>query len=302
MIDLIKIIKNAFYKMKHNLTKMLRGRKNNSRWSGNYTPSGNQEEKKVAEKNHPVSKYLFKFIFCCENLKVFGSKGAILIEFAVAVPILFILIYYMHDAPKYARMQERMEFVANEMISIIQNTSKNRIDKKITKNDLKNALVGAYLSVYPGMTMRGTANLVMPLGHFPHAFIYYVNGLGNGNAKVVWMVVSYLDDVYVSCVKYKPPQQHSGSSIKVSQNCPSSQIFKDLRIEKGEFKIILECCHYYVSEYMFSDGRRNEDVTPREAFGFYILNPRSTVNSNFFTTVVVFTPKPGLFDESPPID
>jgi hypothetical protein len=55
--------------------------------------------------------------------------------------------------------------------------------------------------------------------------------------------------------------------------------------------------------YGFVDGRSCKDVSPREAFGFYIISPKGhggTYDKTYFNAVVIFTPKPGLFNETPP--
>jgi len=136
----------------------------------------------------------FKRAFSLQNWKN-RSKGGILMEFAISVPVLIMITYYVHDLPKYARMQKKMEFCAHCFVSMLQNISHG---EKITRQHIKNALSAAYVVVFPGKTEYGTGSRRMPLGYFPHAWIYCVKGLPNGKASVVWMSVPYIDNTSVS--------------------------------------------------------------------------------------------------------
>jgi hypothetical protein len=74
----------------------------------------------------------------------------------------------------------------------------------------------------------------------------------------------------------------------------------------------VECSIFYgikSGAYGFNDGRLCSAVSIGKTLGFWILNPEYSTNyenghvSNgftYFNTVVIFTPKPGLFDETPP--
>jgi hypothetical protein len=207
----------------------------------------------------------------------------------------------MHDIPKYARMKNKMEFVAHEMVGILQNVSQNRENKKITLTDIKHAMCAAYLSIYPGVTMYATSQYHMPLGHFVHGWIYYVTGLAEGNASVVWSAAFLIDNKDPACGIQN--SQHGESIVKYKQNANPSEIYKDLRINEGEVKILVECSSMYPSksgDRYFSDGRGCSNVSPREAFGFWALTPKSQSPNGwgYFNTVVIFTPKPGLFSET----
>ncbi|MDR1334133.1 MAG: hypothetical protein LBJ71_02860 [Holosporaceae bacterium] len=71
-------------------------------------------------------------------------------------------------------------------------------------------------------------------------------------------------------------------------------------------KIIWECvlCYhrYQSGDWQFSDGRLCRQVPIGEALGFYLLSPKtaSARREDFFNTVIIFTPKSGLFYETPP--
>jgi hypothetical protein len=238
--------------------------------------------------------------------------GAILIEFAVAVPVLAMLLYFTHDLPKYARMQERMTFVAHEIVNILQNISQNRggDNKRITLNDIRYAMSGAYLSIYPGTTMFSVgAGGPHALAHWPAGFIHCVKGNSTGTAaSVIWSVVFYThtsqSPAAVTCMN---ATNHSNSIIPSSQNVAPSVIYPGLTISSDQRKIIVECSllKHNGASYRLVDGTSINAISNRKAFGFWILNPTPVTNDSnggltFFNTVVIFTPEFGLFADTPP--
>jgi Flp pilus assembly protein TadG len=231
--------------------------------------------------------------------KLLTSKGAILIEFAVAIPILIVLLYYVHDLPKLARIQERMEFCAHCMANMLQNAN-----KRVTLNDIRYAVRGAYLTFYPGTTMYSTGYRQHPVGHFPLGFVYYVTGNSNGTASIVWALQFHMDSNFSEKVATKPETStHAYSVVNFLTNITPSAIHPKLRINPNEKKIIVECCCCYHDKPgepdTFSDGRKCQNVSPKEVFGLYILSPK-VKNQAYFNYIVIFTPKPGLFDQNPP--
>ncbi|MDR0581293.1 MAG: hypothetical protein LBG04_04255, partial [Holosporaceae bacterium] len=119
--------------------------------------------------------------------KLLSSKGVILIEFALAIPILIAILYYVHDIPKYARMKERMEFCAHCAVNMIQNVSQNRENKLITINDIKNACASAHLTVYRGNTVYDPNRKVDGNVPWVHCFVYYIKGMSDEKASVLWL-------------------------------------------------------------------------------------------------------------------
>ena len=119
-----------------------------------------------------------------------SSAGAILIEFAFSVPVFLALIYYLHDVPKVNRYNEQMKFVSYQLAQILQTTSKYRANKAITKRDLQYATDAAYLSIYPGTSMRSKKGPGGPFvgPGFPHGFLYYVKCDASGRASVKWVL------------------------------------------------------------------------------------------------------------------
>jgi hypothetical protein len=101
---------------------------------------------------------------------------------------------------------------------------------------------------------------------------------------------------------------HGDTMVPYTKKARSSTIYKDLKINKDEIKILVECYSLYIAEdnFRFSDGRKCSSVSPREAFGFLVLRPTASAagysarQKPYFTSIVIFTPKPGLFNETAP--
>jgi hypothetical protein len=221
-------------------------------------------------------------------------------EFAVSIPILLTFMWYIHDISKMARMREKMKFVGHEMAGIFQNISQNRENKRITSDDIKRAVAAAYLSVYPGKTMYTTSYCTTPLGYASQGYLYCVKGLENEKASAVWCVRWHSANESSSPGAITLIWRDSRSIVNMSSNVDPSEIYPDLRIRKGEIKILIEVAfHYYFapdSTYGFTDSRKCSKVAPKTAFGFFVLNPPG----KYFNTVVIFTPKPGLFGDAAP--
>lgn len=100
------------------------------------------------------------------------------------------------------------------------------------------------------------------------------------------------------------------SLVRYKTDVPPAQIYPTLKIKPGEVKIIVDAIIYYAQgfRFSFSDGRTYVPV--REAFGLYLVTPKVrrgnpaslsyNQNCGYFNSVVIFSPNPGLFDETPP--
>ena len=95
---------------------------------------------------------------------------------------------------------------------------------------------------------------------------------------------------------------NTGTVVRYKTEVPPSEIYSGLKINPGEVKIIVDSCLYRNSDRMTT----LEGTFPshKEAFGFYLLNPKHVDESSkshyFFHSVIIFTPKPGLFSETNP--
>lgn len=256
---------------------------------------------------------LFQKIFH-EN-KLLNSKGVILIEFAVCMPILIILLFYIHDLVRLKRLHSQTEFIAQQIANILQNISQKRegTDRKITCNDIRYAASLAYLSIFPGTTEFLSKPATSDLGYRPFGFIFCVRGNTNSTASVLRAKkfhMAYHKELTPNTVSVEADLLIR-TNVKLLSNVNPSEIYPSLKINPSETKIIIECASFYYQAkgYYFTDGRAQSDVSPAQAFGLKLfkLNPPITrdgcVNNNvFFHSTVIFTPKSGLFDETPPAE
>lgn len=233
-------------------------------------------------------------------------KGSILIEFAFAIPVFLALIYYIHDAPQAQRWQQQMRFVSEQIIQGIQTVSQSRsTDKKrITLTDLKHIFCSSFLSIFDGTSMFAISKCKCKYGYFPHFSILSIRGIEYGRAKVIWRkdMVSDPDQTFNPGQLYMVG--NANSIIKASAGDIISTSELNCKIEPGENRIIVEICLWYENSgyYKFPDGTPTGSVPPQKAFGFLIHNPTHprSVKHTYFHKLMVFTPKPGLFDDNIP--
>ena len=242
-----------------------------------------------------------------------NSKGSILIEFAICMPILIILLFYIHDLIKIKRYYSQTEFVAQQFANIIQNISQKRSNKKITLNDIRHAASLAFLTIYPGTTMYriGTSGSRHELSHAPRICIFYVKGESGGKVSYKWHQLFLGESIAnpKKWVLYTKPLETKESSVKQLSNVSPSEIYPTLKIGENEEKIIVEVNLFNAlhvmneNEYVESD---KQEALAKKAFKCRLVAPRpleKSVNDTkgwYFPSVVIFTPKPGLFDETPP--
>ena len=242
-----------------------------------------------------------------------ANCGIILIEFAICMPILIILLFYINDLVRLKRYYSQTEFVAQQMANILQNISQKReeANRKITCNDIRYAASLAYLSIFPGKTEFLTGNNSSDLGYRPLGFIYCIKGNADSTASVLWATRFHM----ATSGAESPGAVVFGSSavnrtnIKKLSNASPSEIYPTLKIEKDQIKIIIECTLWTNrgSTHFFTDGTPFSSISHSQAFGFHLLKlspPKTRDGYNnteaFFHSAVIFTPKPGLFDETPP--
>ncbi|MDR0581268.1 MAG: hypothetical protein LBG04_04120 [Holosporaceae bacterium] len=83
----------------------------------------------------------------------------------------------------------------------------------------------------------------------------------------------------------------------------SEEICQGLKIKNREVKLVM-CLRLFVSAtaHTFPDGQSFFPLKP-SLLGLYIINPlkmHGSTRASGCATAVVFTPKPGLFSETPP--
>ncbi len=194
------------------------------------------------------------------------------------------------------------------MANILQNISQKRENKRIIKQDLKYAASLAFLSMYPGKTMYHTdtrSAKAHELSSQPEFFVHYVKGLSEEKASCIWTL-------YCWCNTGTTPNdwtisnytsQSSSSIVRFGTEAEPSSIYPTLKINEGEVKIIVEVTPWCTKDQMStSDYNASDDQSTcaRKAFRCRLVTPKVVGSANYFNSVVIFTPKPGLFTETAP--
>ena len=217
----------------------------------------------------------------------------------------------MQDLAKIKRWYQQTQFTSEQLVNVIQNVSQERTDKKITIMDLVNAGRLAYLTIFPGNTLIPVRQYYAPFGY--HAFygLFYVKGLGNNKASVIWGAAFACDGGNAS-TKGMWTRTSTSDFEEVLRfdsnflvNVSPERIHPKLTIKEGEIKVIAECLLICYNHLYFADGTRVSSKSFREIFGLMAFglthrHYNSPYFHAFFNSTSIFTPKPGLFDETPP--
>ena len=142
-----------------------------------------------------MNKYLNKYRIEGETCYIdcFNTKGilrgSIIIEFAVCIPVLIVLLFYIYDLMRLKRYYSQTEFVAQQIANIIQNIAKKRVaeGQAVTIKDVGYAAKLAYLSIYPGTTMY-RKDSGHEFFHMPRIFVHYIESDSNGKASCKWVL------------------------------------------------------------------------------------------------------------------
>ena len=225
-----------------------------------------------------------------------SCKGSILIEFAICMPVLIILLFYIHDLVKIKRYYSQTEFVAQQMANIIQNIAKKRVaeGQAVAIRDVVRAAKLAYLSIYPGTTMYRN-DPERKYFHVPRVFVYYVEGDGNGKASCKWGLWIHTRRSVVGKWNYGTfTSSDANSTVTMGENVDPSSIYPTLKINEKS-KVIIETQLSWSSdnsEYTDVNGKKANSA--REAFGCFLVTPKLHKATAYFPSVVIFTPYGGF--------
>ncbi|MDR2781189.1 MAG: hypothetical protein LBB21_01870 [Holosporaceae bacterium] len=208
----------------------------------------------------------------------------------------------MHDLFKLYRIRKRVEFCGYEMVNMLQSVSNGR---PITKDQYIRTVYSAFLSYFGGGTLQYSNDGYADRRNyycFPHPVLFFIKGLGGGKAKILWIIHP---------MWYKPPNNYDKPTIRyevsdithktcfslVQTNLNTSvdvaSIWPTLHIADGEVKMILE-----VELFVSVSVVYHANFVKKLCFLTFQLKPICPYS--YFNTIIVFTPKPGLFSENAP--
>jgi hypothetical protein len=205
------------------------------------------------------------------------------------MPILVIMLFYINDLVRIKRYYSQTEFVGQQIANILQNISQKRAQSysgiertkqlRINLSDMARACRLASLTIYPKDTYSTGA-----LKHYPDIKIYYVKNNKNGTATSKWYNLWYgtngnSSNCYTSST--------GCSSIYWKTGQAPSTIHPKLTFNTEDGKILVEVI------------LRKSSGNGKDTYELRMVTPRSKSTGctccEFFQSVVIFTPKPGLF-------
>ena len=194
-----------------------------------------------------------------------------------------------------------MQFCADCAANMFQSVSQGRANPKVTLQDFKYISCAAFLPYFGGGTgqyeSKTTAGVMV---------LHYVKGVGLNKAKIVWSISqSYAKapplrtaDVRTSGLHFPWHSLIHYNGISIGTVYDSDKILPDLKIKENEVKMIV---NVNLTPSFYISGKRRVSST---VWGMLILSPEGQTWGNniagMFHHFAIFTPKPGLFDETPP--
>jgi hypothetical protein len=165
--------------------------------------------------------------------KIFKNlKGGIVVEFAFAVPLLIMVLYFCMDVPQVYRITANLQRTSELYAQLLLNVIKMRISKELTQLDLKN------ISQVVGFTFTG---IEKGLNHpfYLSTYITYIEGSGSDKMKVKWCV--HLKNKLSTTSVDVETERYDYSAIQASTTQLSSiKSLSGFAIQKGEFKLLIE--------------------------------------------------------------
>ena len=237
-----------------------------------------------------------------------SKRGAILIEFAFAVPVLFSLIYYIHDLHRIKQIHNTLDFCAACAANMLQNISQGRNNKKITRYDCKYVACAAFHPYYGGtLKQYQQDDSFLPAGMMN---IYYIEGKENNKAVIRWAVVAHRVMNPMDQNDYSNEVLTTNQSVYnyfnekqfvIGAEYEQKYIHEDLQINVSETKIMLEI--FFMGHHCRGGGGQKR-LSPR-FWGTILYSPPADIldggnRNSFFHKYLIFTPKPGIFDPNNP--
>lgn len=126
--------------------------------------------------------------------------------------------------------------------------------------------------------------------------LWFVKGETNNKASCHWRMPTYINGSSNTSPSSFNPEKQTGDyqifPIRYKTNADPTTIYPNLKIDNNQEKIIVSVAVH-----------KRSDNTLKQACGFHLLNPKYLQTDGYedaFSSVIIFTPKPGLFNETAP--
>jgi hypothetical protein len=208
------------------------------------------------------------------------SRGAILIEFAFAIPVLILVLYFGTDVPLAYRISLKLQKTSELYAQMLMNMLQKQGERVLSENYLINISRGV------GLILPGASKGSLPF--YLSTYIVCIVGISNDKFKVLWsiQVNNNLENNQITCLNDK----YDYSVLSVDSAAHTGNI-KKLKIQKGEKKLLVESVAWYTD-------------TSKRGFNkyFYLLAiPGKMKNSTriFGDRTAIITPLEPIPDTSP---
>ena len=192
---------------------------------------------------------------------------------------------------------------------MFQSVSQGRANPKVTLQDFKHISCAAFLPYFGGgidQYAPGTGSHKRPAGVM---VLHYIKGVGLNRAKIVWTVFQDYADAppnrkATAATSGTPCPHHSlihYNGISIGTIYDSDKILPNLKIKENEVRMVVDVN----LAAFFCNGMYGRKNVPASFWGMLIIAPKMQSwypdrMGGQFHHFAIFTPKPGLFDGTPP--
>jgi hypothetical protein len=173
------------------------------------------------------------------------NDGAVLIEFAFAIPLLVIILYFALDVPTVYRLSSKLYKTSELFAQILTNVTKNQYPQTLTLANLKD------ISKIVGLVFTGVKGSVLQ-PFILSTYVIAIKGTGGGSNKefnVLWGV-RIDDDLRRTDSPEIKINNYEHATINASSKTHGGNM-ENLSIQKNEIKLLVEI----VANYDTKTGR-----------------------------------------------
>lgn len=199
-----------------------------------------------------------------QNIFKKPKRAAVLVEFAIALPMLISLVYFAYDVPRLKRLEAQLKADISYIEQML-NTIRNRetINKKVTKTDIVNMISAI------GITHNMTA--LMSLPYRINVAMTLIKGVGFDKFSVCWHGYGVFE--FDKCIEFKNGRACTKFPFETNSTYDTSEIDSSIHIMMDEYKIIVEVgLNNYIEE------KKEQSQTIKPKFGFAFIEPKNAKN------------------------